>query len=148
MSGRAALVLLGGLVCAGGAGCGSEGPFEYVPVSGRLVYEDGAPIPAQGVRLQFFVQDVAPVEGAHPRPGAAMLDEQGSFASATSYRYADGLTPGRHRVSIDYATDAEGKLLVPREYVHASTTPLEVVIDAAGGPPVLDLRVPRPKTGR
>ena len=32
------------------AGCSDGNPFDYVPVSGRLMYEDGTPIPAGGIR--------------------------------------------------------------------------------------------------
>lgn len=126
------------------SGCGGGSPFDYVPASGRLTYEDGQPIPAAGIRLQFFVQDVAPVDGAHPKPAAAHLDAQGNFTCVTSYRYGDGLIPGRHKISIDYAADATGKLLVPREYAHAASTPLEVVIDGDSAA-TLVLKTPRPR---
>jgi len=48
--------------------------------------------------------------------------------------------PGKHKVSIIYATDAQGKLLIPEEYTDLTTTPL--VIDTADSP--LVIKVPRP----
>lgn len=126
------------------AGCGDGDPFTYVPVSGKLAYEDGTPIPAGGIRLQFFLQDTAPINGAYPRPAAADVDQTGGFSRVTSYKYGDGLAPGKHKVSIDYATDAKGKLLVPKDYTHGGTTPLivEITEDSADAP--LEIKVPRP----
>jgi hypothetical protein len=122
-------------------GCGSSGPFEYVPVHGKITYEDGTPIPAPGIKLQFESQDAKPVGDMHPRPAMASVDGQGVFEQATSLKYGDGLIPGKHKVALLYATDAKGKLLVPKEYTHLSTTPL--VVDTDGGN--IEMKVPRPK---
>lgn len=125
-----------------GSGCGgTNSPFDYVKVSGRLSYEDGTPIPANGIKLIFDSQ-APPVGNAHPRPGSAMVSASGEFKDVTSYKYADGLVPGKHKVSILYATDANGKLLVPAEYTKGSTTPL--VVDTADSP--FEIKVPRPKS--
>src|SRR5689334_3170088 len=126
------------------AGCGDGNPFDYVPVSGRLTYEDGAPIPAGGIRIGFTVIDVAPKNGAFPRPAEAVVDAEGNFSSVTSYKPGDGLMPGKHKAAIYYATDAQGKSLIPKEFGHASTTPLvvEVTEDSADAP--LQIKVPRP----
>jgi hypothetical protein len=43
-------------------------------------------------------------------------------------------------VAIHYATDAKGKLLIPKEYAHPTTSPL--VVDTAQLP--LEIKVPRP----
>ncbi|MCA9260845.1 MAG: hypothetical protein KDA61_16640 [Planctomycetales bacterium] len=128
------------LLMVGLAGCGSDGPFDYVPVSGRLTYDDGTPIPAAGIMLQFVAQDAPLVEGAHPRPATANLDETGSFSCATSHKYGDGLIPGKHKVAVFYAVDAAGRSLVPQEYTHVSNSPL--VVDTAAAP--LEIHVPRP----
>ena len=126
------------------AGCSDGNPFDYVPVSGRLTYEDGTPIPAGGMRIGFTVMDVAPKDGAFPRPAEAVVDAQGNFSSVTSYKPGDGLMPGKHKAAIYYATDAQGKSLIPKEFGHASTTPLivEVTEDSADAP--LEIKVPRP----
>jgi hypothetical protein len=122
------------------AGCGDEGPFDYMPVQGTLTYEDGSLIPAGGMMLQFETQDAKPIDGMHPRPAGATVDGQGVFTSATSLKYADGLIPGKHKVAIHYATDKDGKLLVPKAYTHLGTTPL--VIDTGDGN--IQIKVPRP----
>lgn len=121
-------------------GCGSDAPFSYIPVSGQLTYEDGTPLPAKGMKLQFEPLDAEPVNGMHPRVATADVDGQGRFAHATSYKYADGLVPGRHKVAIGYATDENGKLLVPESATSLGTT--ELVVDTANLP--LEIKVPRP----
>lgn len=135
--GRVAIVFGLALVVAG---CGSDSPFDYVPASGTITYEDGTPIPADGVKLIFDSQ-APPVGNAHPRPGTVVANAQGEFQDVTSYKFADGLVPGKHKVSILFANDKEGNLLVPPEYTKASTTPLEV--DTADLP--FKILVPRPQ---
>jgi hypothetical protein len=126
------------LLLASGCG-GSESPFDYVKVAGTLSYEDGSPVPAEGIKLIFDSQ-APPVGDAHPRPGSVVLDAEGGFKEVTSYKYGDGLVPGKHKVSILYATAADGKPLVPAEYTKGRTTPL--VVDTADAP--LEIKVPRP----
>jgi hypothetical protein len=133
------VIVLAGMIIPW-SGCGGTGsPFDYVKVGGKLSYEDGTPIPAEGIKLVFDSQ-APPVGNAHPRPGSAMVSAGGEFKDVTSYKYADGLVPGKHKVSILYATDAAGKLLVPAEYTKASTTPL--VVDTAELP--FEIKVPKP----
>lgn len=145
MGGKPQVTKLKGLVVLTGMmvvwpGCGSNSPFEYVKVSGKLTYEDGTPIPADGIKLVFNSQ-APPIGDAHPRPGSAMVSASGEFNDVTSYKYADGLVPGKHKVSILYATDADGKLLVPVEYTKANTTPL--MVDTADAP--FEIKVPKPQ---
>ena len=121
-------------------GCGSDVPFEYLRVQGRLTYEDGSVIPASGIRLQFVPVDAQPVDGAYPRPASEDVDAQGNFKNVTSYKYGDGLIPGKHKVAIFYANDKDGKLLVPKEFTHAGTTSL--VVDTADAP--FEMKVPKP----
>ena len=122
------------------AGCQGGSPFDYVPVSGQVTFEDGDIIPAKGMKLQFATVDIGPKGDMYPRPATASLDAQGRFNYATSYKHADGLVPGRHKVAIGYAKDAKGKLLIPKECTHLSTTPL--VVDTDELP--LKILVPRP----
>jgi hypothetical protein len=131
------------LICVTCFGCGSGGPFKYVRVSGKVTYEDGSPIPG-GCRLMFSSQDVAPVANAYPRPGMANVDANGDFDCVTSYKYGDGLVPGKHKVAIQAANERDGKLVVPTVYASTETTPL--VIDTADSP--LEIKVPRPKGNR
>jgi hypothetical protein len=135
---RGTALAIAALCCTG---CGSGEPFDYIPVTGKVTYDDGAPIPAGGMMLQFIAQDVEPVDGMHPRPATASVDAQGEFKDVTSHKYGDGLVPGKHKVALIYATDANGKSLVPKEYTHAGTTPL--VVDTATLP--LVIKVPRPQ---
>jgi hypothetical protein len=124
-------------------GCGSRGPFKYVRVSGKVSYEDGSPIPG-GCKATFISQDAAPVGNAYPRQGIANVNAEGEFESVTSYKYADGLVPGKHKVVIQAANERDGKPVVPKEYANVETTPL--VIDTANSP--LDIKVPKPKGNR
>lgn len=117
------------------AGCtDSSSPFDYVPVSGKATYEDGTPIKA-GIRLQFKSIDQTAIEAAHPRPALTTLDAEGRFENVTSYKYGDGLVPGKHQVAI---LDADN--LVPQEYTNVNTSPL--VVDTVSLP--LEIKVPKP----
>jgi hypothetical protein len=122
------------------AGCGNDGPFEYIPVHGKVMFEDGAAIPAGGIVLQFKAIDAKPIGEITPRVAEAQVDGEGMFACATSYKFGDGLIPGKHKVAIQYATDAQGKLLIPKDYTSLATTPL--VIDTGEGE--IEAKVPRP----
>jgi hypothetical protein len=96
------------------------------------------------VRLHFDAQDAPVVENAHPRPAVANVNEKGEFDCVTSYKYGDGLIPGKHKVAIEQALDRDGKLLVPKEYTSIATTPL--VVDTNDSP--LEIKVPKPKASR
>ena len=135
------LLVIAGLFCVG---CGPSSPYDYVKVSGTVRYEDGTPIPTNGIRLQFSAQDAPSVEGAHPRPAVANVDADGKFDSVTSYKYGDGLIPGRHKVAIQQATGQKDQLLVPKPYTSIATTPL--VVNTVDAP--FNIKVPKPKTAR
>jgi hypothetical protein len=128
------------LICAG---CGSGGPFDYVPVSGSVKYDDGTTIP-DGCRLIFTAQGVDPVGTAHPRPAMANVDANGNFDCVTSYKYCDGLIPGQHKVVIQAASERATTPIVPKEYTSVQTTPL--IVDTADAP--FEIKVPKPKPGR
>ena len=133
-------ILLGVLLLAG---CGSNSPFKYVPASGKITYEDGTPIPG-GCRLTFFSQDVAAVGTAHPRPGMTSVGAEGNFDCITSYKYGDGLVPGRHKVVIQAATDRGGMPVVPTEDTNEETT--KIIVDTKDLP--FHIKVPKPKATR
>jgi hypothetical protein len=122
------------------AGCGSDSPFKYVRASGRIGYDDGTPIPG-GCRLTFFSQDVAAVGTAHPRPGMTSVGPDGKFDCVTSYKYGDGLVPGKHKVVIQAAADRGGIPVVPKEDTNAETT--TIIVDTKDLP--FDIKVPKPK---
>lgn len=129
------------IACGALSGCGSDSPFDYVPVTGQVTYEDGSPIPIGGMQLRFSALDAPQVENAFPRPAVASVNGQGAFDCATSYKYGDGLIPGRHKVAIEIGAGPGGKALVPKECTSVTTTPLE--IDTANLP--LVIKVPKPK---
>jgi len=123
-------------------GCRTQGPFEYVPVSGRLTYEDGTLLKAESIRLGFVALDRGDDMQQRPRPAKAPINvSDGTFGHATSHKFADGLIPGKHKVVI-VARNAQGTHagVVPEEYTSAATTPL--VIDTADAP--LHIKVPKP----
>lgn len=122
------------------AGCGSDSPFSYVRASGHISYEDGSPIPG-GIRLVFVPQDIAPVGNAHPRRGMADVDTSGKFDCVTSYKFGDGLVPGKHKVVIQGAADRGGQAAVPKEDTSEESTKL--VVDTKEIP--FDIKVPKPK---
>ena len=122
------------------AGCWSSGPFDYVPASGKIAYDDGTPIPG-GCRLAFVAQDAAPVGNAYPRPGLANVDAEGKFDCVTSHKFGDGLIPGKHKVVIQNAGEQTGKPVVPKEFTSETTTTL--IVDTHDAP--FDIKVPKPK---
>ncbi len=127
------------VVCFCFSGCGSAGPFEYVKIRGKLVYDDGSPLPAEGMRL-MFASDAPPVDGnLYPRVGIAYIAADGTFDSVTSYKYGDGLTPGKHKVFFETVTK-QGVVLASSEYGDSKTSPLEV--DTADAP--LNITIPKP----
>jgi hypothetical protein len=124
------------------AGCSRE-PFAMTPVSGRVTYEDGSLIPIDLLCLQFLPQSSPIDDKTHPRPGMAMIDRAtGTFQTATTHTYNDGLIRGKHKVVL--ATVGNSPLsttLVPAEYLNPARTPLEV--DTANLP--FELKVRKPK---
>jgi hypothetical protein len=125
-------------------GCGSGGPFRYVKVKGKVVYEDGSAIPIKGLRIRFAALDAPKVENAVPRPAFARVDDNGEFDSVTSYKPGDGLIPGKHKAAFEVGGGPGVKLPIPTEYQSISTTPL--IIDTADSP--LEIKVPKPKGKR
>jgi hypothetical protein len=121
-------------------GCGSDSPFSYIRTSGQIAYEDGTPIPG-GIRLIFVAQDTQAVGNAHPRRGMANVGADGKFDCVTSYKYGDGLVPGKHKVVIQGAADRGGMPSVPKEDTSEDTT--KIIVDTAHLP--LDIKVPKPK---
>jgi hypothetical protein len=135
-----ATILLVALV----AGCGdSTNPFDTVPVSGKVVYDDGSPIPVQGMDLSFHSQ-TPPKEGLHPRVGAVGVKSDGTFENVTSHKYADGLALGKHKVVIISREAGKFTRKIPKECTEARTTPVEVEVTDSGQ--FLEIKVPKPKS--
>ncbi|QDU88847.1 hypothetical protein Pla175_22310 [Pirellulimonas nuda] len=133
------------LVCAGAllaplAGCGG-GPFDIVPVSGVVKYDDGSAIPSDDFRLKFVPQMESPDGVNFPRVATAMVNASGDFDQATTHKYGDGLVRGRHKVYLKIGQGPGGKPLVPADYLDAEKTPL--TIDTAEGRR-FEISVPKP----
>jgi hypothetical protein len=134
-------------VCCLLAGCGSSGePYTPIRVSGKVVYDDGSPIPTPGMQL-IFDPEAPPLDAkTFPRKGVADVGADGTFSQATTFKPGDGLIPGKHRVTI-FAPEGSGpqggkaKLKIPKECSDGATTPL--LVDTAVLP--LEIKVPKPK---
>ena len=136
---RVRFLLISGLALA--IGCSSE-PFDYIPASGSVTYEDGSLIPADRLVITFVPQVELGDEKVHPPNSIADVNTaDGTFDAVTSHQNGDGMIAGRHKVQI-VALDAQQNLTaaVPRLYTSASTTPLEV--DTADRP--FQLKIPKP----
>jgi hypothetical protein len=131
------------LLCSLIVGCGSGSPFDYEKVSGKITYEDGSPIPGNGLRLRFIALDAPQVDNAHPRPAFAIVNEQGEFDCVTSHKYGDGLVAGKHKVSVEREGLPDAKPPVPKEYLSTNTSP--ITVDTSNAP--FDIKVPKP-TGK
>jgi hypothetical protein len=125
------------------SGCGSGKPWDLVKVNGKVTYEDGSPIPVASMKLYFASQQPPADAKTFPRQGSVGVNvADGTFDNVTTYKYADGLIAGRHKVVVA-AYDADSRDLspkVPGEYATASTTPIE--IDTANVP--LQIRIRKP----
>ncbi len=129
------------LLCVFACGCGNGSPYSYKKVSGKITYDDGSPIPTGALRIRFTTLDAPAVENAHPRPAFAMVSADGAFDCATSYKYGDGLIAGRHKVSIEKEGLPDTKVVVPKEYLSANTTP--ITVDTKDSP--FEIKVAKPK---
>jgi hypothetical protein len=134
---RASALIVATMLASFNVGCGgSSSPFTFVPVTGKVTYEDGSPIPGGGIRIYFHSAE-PPKDGMHVRPGVGSLAADGSFKDITSYKFADGLSYGKYKVSL--ATDATK---VPKDYTTPDKTPLIVEVTESGQ--VLEIKVPKP----
>jgi hypothetical protein len=124
------------------SGCGGSGsPFDSVPVSGKVTYEDGSPIPVQGMKLYFHCLE-PPKNGMHPRPATVGTSSNGEFTDVTTYKYADGLVLGKHKVTILAQKNATDTPPLPDDYSYPERTPLVVEVTDSGQ--FLEIKVPKP----
>jgi hypothetical protein len=124
-------------------GCGSGGnPFKSVPVSGKVTYEDGSPIPVSGIKI-YFHSLLPPKDGMHPRPATAGVGPDGTFKDVTTYKYADGLVLGEHKVSLVCQEGGGLTKKIPREYALPAKTPLRVEVTESGQ--ILEIKIPKPQ---
>lgn len=128
--------MLAALTLALLVGC-DGGPYRMEQVTGRVVYEDGSPVPGKlGIRFQSLAPPID--ERTHPRPGYAYTDDQGVFTSVTTYKHADGVVGGRHKLLIG-EVEGLGTLIDPK-YGDPNASPLEV--DTSDAP--FEIKVSKP----
>jgi hypothetical protein len=141
MMGRVYSIVAAALI-ASLTGCGSGKPWDTVAVSGKLTYDDGSPIRASSIKLYFAPQTPPADAKTFPKQGSVGVNSaDGTFDNITTYKYGDGLIPGKHKVVIaayDGGRDLSPK--VPKEYTTVATTPLEV--DTADSPLEIKIRKP------
>jgi len=101
------------------------------PVSGKVTYEDGGPVP--GARIQIVFLPLVP-EGQtsdRDRPSIADVDvETGEFKFTSTYEEKDGTTVGMHRVMVTVlGPDGELNGAVSRVFSNPKTSPLKIEIE-------------------
>lgn len=136
----ARFILLLVAVCVLGCG-GSGSPFASVPVSGSVTYEDGSPIPCAGIKV-YFHSLTPPKAGLHPRPATVGVGADGKFADVTTYKFADGLVLGEHKVTLVCLEKGKPTTKYAKEYSDPEKTPLRVTVTGSGQ--VLEIKVPKP----
>lgn len=123
-------------------GCGRVDPYQYSPISGDVLYEDGSRIPIADLQIFFYPQAAPRDNRTHAKLGWASVDTRtGRFVRATTRTMGDGLVVGTHKVTLN--TVSRGSLpidVVGPEYGDPATTPL--VVDTKTQP--FRLRVARP----
>jgi hypothetical protein len=124
------------------AGCSPSAPYKTVPVSGKITYEDGMPIPGR-VRLQFFPQIQAINAKEYPRAGSAELKPDGTFPNVTTWKYADGVIPGPQKVVIQ-ALDNRQQPTGAVDLIFGSATTTTLTAEVKPGMQPLDLKIPKP----
>ena len=87
------LMLGVGLIAAGVCGCGTGHPKTY-PVSGKVVFDDGAPLTSGG----FIGFESTPAEGL-PVNARGVIGDDGTFVLST-FGEGDGAVAGKHRALV------------------------------------------------
>ena len=118
------------------AGCGSDMPFELLPVHGKVTFDDGSTIKAEQIVVAFAPAGTTTGPITAPRGTAQVNVGDGTFAAATTRRRDDGVVAGRHKVVVaSFKKGPHGSPVpsdvIPTKYKNESTTPLEVEIDTA-----------------
>jgi len=126
------------------AGCGSGEPFPMVPVSGKVLYEDGSLIPAPQLQILFVPQTPPTDKKTYPRQGLAYVNtKDGTFSNVTSHQPGDGVVIGRAKVIVKSLDDRGNPTAhVPTAYQDVSTTPLEVEVSKDSREFILKIKKP------
>ncbi len=132
---RAGFLLLGlGLTLV--AGCGEKSPYTVVPVSGKVTYDDGTPIPGTDIQIVFVpqAQPINPKE--YPRRAYGTVSRSdGRFDQMTTNQFGDGVTVGPQKVMV-ISLNEQGKPsgAVPAQYADPVETPLTADVTSGGSP--------------
>lgn len=126
------LLLLAALAIVSG-GCGEK---KYVPVSGKLMFEDGSP--ATGLSGRQVIMEKIPVND-EPNPtqqSSGSIDDQGRFTMGTE-ALADGVPAGMQRVMITEPVASGDDIppaVIDKKYTKFETSGLQYEVKS-GGPP-------------
>jgi hypothetical protein len=129
---RFVIGFLTGACCVAIGGCDSSGGGtlpRLVPVTGKVTYK-GKPV-GKGI-VRFEPDGVG-------REASGTIQPDGSFVLTTN-KQGDGVVAGHHRVSIVGTGPTPARELIPKPYTQASTSKLEVDVDAEHTEFSLDLR--------
>jgi hypothetical protein len=130
-------VVLGLAASPGILGCNSDIPFDFVPVHGKLTYEDGSLIEADSILVTFNpIRSDEKAKMVAPGGQTNVNIQDGTFAAVSSHRANDGLAIGRHKVVVVSFKNVPGGMpapsaAVPPIYRNESSTPLEVQVDSS-----------------
>jgi hypothetical protein len=126
-------------------GCGSNVPFDFVPVHGKISYEDGSLIAADSILITFNPIRSEEKSKMVPPGGQTNVNVQdGTFSAVSSHRANDGVAVGRHKVVVvAFKKGPNGSPVpiaaVPPVYRSEGTTPLEIEVDSSDQ--FLDLKI-------
>lgn len=136
---RSVLLLLALAACVGCSG--GDSPFKSVPVTGKVLYDDGTPIPVAGMKVYFHSQQ-PPIDGKHPRPATVDVGADGTFENVTTYKFADGLVLGKHKVTLVAMENGKLSPKIPADCSKPATSPLVIEVTKSGQQ--LEITVPKP----
>lgn len=112
---------------------GCEKPrLPTVPVSGRVTYEDGSPVPANSMELRLLTPQKLVDEEKYPHAATARIDiRNGAFSAATTWEHGDGVIPGEHEVEVvRFGDEKEPGEVRAKEYRGDRIYPSKVTVSA------------------
>jgi len=135
------LFVLPGLI--GLAGCKESRPAATYPVSGRVVFSDGAPLSTGGV----VICESVPAEKQRTFCARAVIQADGTFRLST-FSDGDGAVAGKHRVLIKAQRGGDrdhiGPPVIDPRFEAFETSGLELIVEPPGNNQV-KLVVERPR---
>lgn len=129
--GVVATVLLGSIL-----GCGSS---KYVPVKGKLLFDNGTP--ATGLEGRQIIFEVMTAGEPAKSQSTGSIDAQGTFTMGTE-TLGDGVPPGMQRVMISEAVstgDIPPPAVIDKKYSRFETSGLQYEAKAGAPPPEFKL---------